>query len=320
MPTLPHSSSPYYGGGQVPNPSNVIQTTGAPSAAAIENTLGTLAVDNANANLYGLCSLSGGTATWYLLGGASMGAFTGLTGDNLGTAVPAPNVIVAGTANQITTSGAASTLTLKLPAVVVAPGTLASTTTLAAGTSLAVGTTAVVGTGLTVTAGGAAITGTTTINTAGASNTTIGTGGTGAVRLGNTTGNTAVTGSLTTTTTLTATLGAITATNGNLVLVAAGNKINHTSVAIAAAAGANSMGTVTLVGGTVVVATTAVTANSLIKIWRQTVGATGAAALGQLSVGTIVAATSFVINAWSAADATALQASDVSVIGWEISN
>lgn len=127
-------------------------------------------------------------------------------------------------------------------------------------------------------------------------------------------------GALTATTSITATLGNITATNGNLVLVAAGNKINHTSVAATSAAGANSIGSVTLVGGTVTVATTAVTASSLIKIWRQGVGATGAAALGVLSVGTIVAATSFVINAWQPANATALQASDVSVIGWEIIN
>lgn len=127
-------------------------------------------------------------------------------------------------------------------------------------------------------------------------------------------------GALVATTSITATLGDIKATNGNLVLVAEGNKMERTSVAAVAAAGANSIGSVVLVGGTVTVATTSVTASSLIKIWRQGVGATGAAALGQLSVGTIVAATSFVINAWSAADATALQASDVSVIGWEIIN
>jgi hypothetical protein len=58
----------------------------------------------------------------------------------------------------------------------------------------------------------------------------------------------------------------------------------------------------------------------LIQIWRQSIGATGAAALGMLTVGTIVNATSFVINAVQAADATALQASDVSVIGWTIIN
>lgn len=129
-----------------------------------------------------------------------------------------------------------------------------------------------------------------------------------------------VTGSVTAGTTLTATLGAITATNGNLVLGTAGNKIVSTSVGTTTTAGANSFGSVTLTGGTATVATTAVTASSLIVTWRQSIGATGAAALGHITVGTITAATSFVINAVQAADATALQASDVSVIGWMIIN
>ena len=111
-----------------------------------------------------------------------------------------------------------------------------------------------------------------------------------------------------------------TAVNGNLTFSNSGNKILSTSVATTTTAGANSFGSVTLVGGTATVSTTAVTANSLIYIWRQSIGATGAAALGQLTVGTIVAATSFVINAVQAANATALQATDVSVIGWMIVN
>jgi hypothetical protein len=74
------------------------------------------------------------------------------------------------------------------------------------------------------------------------------------------------------------------------------------------------------VGGTATVATTAVTASSLIILWRQSIGATGAAALGELGVGTITAATSFVINAVEVATATSLQTSDVSVVGWMIIN
>lgn len=127
-------------------------------------------------------------------------------------------------------------------------------------------------------------------------------------------------GSIAATTTLTATLGAITATNGNFVKGTAGNKDVYSSVATNATAGANSAGSVTLVGGTATIATTAVTANSLIRIYRQGIGATGAAALGILTIGTITAATSFVINSVQAADATALQASDVSVVFWEIVN
>jgi hypothetical protein len=127
-------------------------------------------------------------------------------------------------------------------------------------------------------------------------------------------------GSVTATTTLTATLGAITATNGNFVKGTAGNKDVYSSVATNATAGANSAGTVTLVGGTATVATTAVTANSLIRIYRQGIGSTGAAALGILTIGTITASTSFVINSVQAANATALQATDVSVVFWEIVN
>lgn len=134
------------------------------------------------------------------------------------------------------------------------------------------------------------------------------------------TGSPSFSGSVTAGTTLTATLGAITATNGNIVRGTAGNKDVYSSVASTTAAGANSAGTVTLVGGTATIATTAVTAASIIRLYRQGVGLTGAAALGILTIDNIVAATSFDINAVQAADATALQASDVSVIAWEIVN
>ncbi len=70
---------------------------------------------------------------------------------------------------------------------------------------------------LTVTPGPISLTGTTTINTAGAATTTIGTGGTGAVNIGNATGNTSVTGSLTASTGLVATTGGVTASAGNIV-------------------------------------------------------------------------------------------------------
>lgn len=133
-------------------------------------------------------------------------------------------------------------------------------------------------------------------------------------------GDLGATTSITAGTSLTATLGNITATNGNIVKGTAGNKDVYTSVGSGTAAGANSAGTVTLAGGTATVSTTAVTASSLIRIYRQGIGSTGAAALGILTIGTITASTSFVINAVQAADATALQASDVSVVFWEIVN
>lgn len=127
-------------------------------------------------------------------------------------------------------------------------------------------------------------------------------------------------GSIAATTSITATLGNITATNGNIVRGTAGNKDVYSSVATTTAAGANSAGTVTLVGGTATISTTSVTASSKIRIYRQGVGATGTNALGILTIGTITASTSFVINSVQVADATALQASDVSVVFWEIVN
>lgn len=119
---------------------------------------------------------------------------------------------------------------------------------------------------------------------------------------------------------LTVASGNLTLTNGNLRFNTAGNKIVSVNVGTTAAAGGNSFGSVTLVGGTVTVATTAVTANSLVSIWRQSPGATGAAALGLLSVGTIVPGVSFDINALDPTDSTALIATDVSVVGWMIIN
>lgn len=266
-----------------------------------------------------------GTLTISLTGGSTaMDSFVPDAGTNPVVPTALGAVTMAGTANQITTTGGLNTLTFSVPATFIAPGSIASTTTLTAGSSLAVTTSATVGTtlgvtGLTTLAAHTAV-GTALINASGAAATTIGTGGTGAVNIGNTTGNTAVTGSLTASTSLTATLGNITATNGNHVFGTAGNKIISTSVATTLAAGANSFGTVTLSGGTIVVSTTSVTASSIIMLTRQTVGATGAAALGMLSVGTIVAGTSFVINAWQTANATALATTDVSNIGWMIIN
>lgn len=231
MPTLSPQTTPYYGGGQVKNPADVLQMTSAPSTADIAHNIGTLAVNTANGNMYGLVGKAGGTATWAILGGAT-GAVATLTGST-GTATPSGgNIQIAGTANQVTTAASGATVTLSLPNAITAPG------------------------------------------------------------------------SITATTTITATLGNITATNGNLSLATAGNKI-------AIATGANaSIGTATLVGGTVTVSTTAVTASSLIFVSRNTAGGTP----GNLNAPTasIVAGTSFVINSSSG--------TDTSTVNWWIVN
>lgn len=110
-------------------------------------------------------------------------------------------------------------------------------------------------------------------------------------------------GSLTTTTSLTATLGAITATNGNLVLGTAGNKLS-----IATGANASIGTSAAMTAGTVTINTTAVTASSKILLSVATPGGTQ----GVLSVGMIVAGTSFVINSSSN--------TDTSTVNWLIIN
>jgi hypothetical protein len=256
----------------------------APTSADKSYVKGTLWLDTDSSTSF----MWPGTGNWISLGSGTTGAIVTLTGGTGGALSPtAGNMNLLGTANQITSTGSGSTITLSIPAAFTAPGSIVATTTVASTTTMTAGT------GLTVTTGNL-------VASAGNISATL--------------------GSITAATTLTATLGAITATNGNLVLGTAGNKILSTSVASTTTAGANSFGKVTLVGGTATISTTSVTANSIIFLTRQGVGATGAAALGQLSVGTIVASTSFVINAWKVTDATDRAITDVSSIGWMIVN
>ena len=277
----------------------------APSTQDFMYPVGKRWINNVANNEYSLTSLSSfngaTTATWTLLG-AGEGDLNTLTGDSGGAISPsAGNINILGTGSEITTTGAGSTITLSLPATLVAPGSLEVTS------------------GFTVDAGTTAITGTTNINTSGAAVTTIGTGGTGATHIGNATGNTAVTGSLSTTTslsattsvgagtTITATLGNITATNGNLVLATAGNKllIKATSSATCSA------GQFTLGGGaTTVVSNSAVTAASLILLTTQVLGTVIVAST--LAVTAQVAGASFTV--------TPSQATDTSIINYLIIN
>lgn len=251
-------------------------------------------ISSTNASVYSLGAVAGGVATWVLLGGSS-GDVNTLTGNSGGAISPtAGNINVVGS-GAVAVVGAGSTLTIS-----VTPGTAFIAT-------------------LTGDSGGARSPTAGNMNILGTANQITTTGSGSNITLSLPSAITAP-GSVTATTTLTATLGNITATNGNIVRGTAGNKDVYTSVASSPTAGANSAGTVTLTGGTATVSTTAVTAASQIRLYRQGIGATGAAALGILTLGTKTAGVSFVINAVQAADATALQATDVSVIGWEIVN
>lgn len=108
MPTI---NSLYYGGGQQPSPANVIEVSGTPNPAAIDNDLGTIAVDNAAGNAYILASKTGGTATWKEISGSPMPPVTLLldqTSASTGPLTSGPNAggisIVPSNPNQITTT------------------------------------------------------------------------------------------------------------------------------------------------------------------------------------------------------------------------
>jgi hypothetical protein len=139
MPTLSPKTTPYYGGGQVVNPADVLQVTSAPTTANVSHNVGTIAVDTVAYNAYMLMGKPNGVADWNLIGGSSSG-FTGITGDT-GTATPSAGTLkIAGTSNQITSTASSHTVTLTLPAAVTAPGSLTTTTGLVAGNALTVTT------------------------------------------------------------------------------------------------------------------------------------------------------------------------------------
>lgn len=103
------------------------------------------------------------------------------------------------------------------------------------------------------------------------------------------------------------TVGSDVSSGGNLIASAAGKGLYVKE-------GSNArMGTATLTAGTVTIANTSVTANTRIFLNRYSIN--GSTALGLLSVGTVTASTSFVINALKEADATT-QTNDVSIVHW----
>lgn len=267
----------------------------APTTTDVNWPLGKRWINTVAGSEYSLCNFSTSlgvvSANWSLLG-TDTGALNTLTGGSGGAISPsAGNITLAGTANQITTTGSGSTITFALAGPYTPSTYTAHAVLLGEGTS-SIGS--------------------------------VGPGTTGQTLMGSTgadpvfTGSPSFAGSVTAATTITATSGAITATNGNLVFGTAGNKIVSTSVGTTTAAGANSFGSVTLASGTATVATTAVTASSLIVVWRQAVGAS--TALGEITVGTIVAGTSFVINAATQGTPGTPLATDASVVGWMIIN
>lgn len=241
---------------------------------------------------------SGSTLTVALTGGGvAIDSFVPDAGTNPVVPSALGVITMAGTASQITTTGGLNSLTFSIPSAFIAPGSIVATTTVASTTTMTAGT------GLTVTTGNATVSAGNIVATLG--NITASAGNIAAT-LGSVAAGTAVTAG----TSITATLGNITATNGNVVLGTAGNKIISTSVAATTTAGANSFGTVTLVGGAAIVSTTAALTASMIQLTIQSLGTVAV----PMAVG-VTARTNGVSFTITSSDAT-----DTSVIAWMIIN
>jgi len=265
---------------------------------------------NAEYVLTSKTTLSGITTANWQIAAAPTGAVATETGDT-GTAAPvAGNIKHAGTAGQITTAAAGSTVTYSLPAAITTPGSLTTTTTLVGGT------------GITATTGNITATTGNLVSTAGSvSAATTVTGGTGVTA---TTGNiTASTGNLISTlgsvsaattvtggTGVTATTGNITASAGNIVLAGVATQFQMNGGAVT-----DFIGQATLITGAATVANTNIAAGDRIFVTRSSLN--GSTALGEL-VTTIAPATSFAITSVSVADGSTTIVADTSIVDYVI--
>ena len=112
--------------------------------------------------------------------------------------------------------------------------------------------------------------------------------------------------------------GTIAVSGGNFVRQQPQSKDVHLAVGNGRVAGGAAVGFVTLALGAQSVYTTAVTANSIIRLYRQSVGAS--TALGIPTISHIVPGVVFTIVSCGFSNATNIQDQDASVIFWEIIN
>lgn len=223
----------------------------APTTSDIAYPLGQVWVDEVGNDAYMLVDVTAASATWSAIS-ITPGNVDTLTGNSGGAITPsAGNINVLGS-GVLAFAGSGSTLTGSIT-----PGsTLIST--------------------LTGGSGGALSPTTGNFNLLGTANQITSTGSGSTITLSIPSAFTGP-GSITATTTLTATLGAITATNGNIVMGTAGNKIIVPTGANASAGVSSAMsGT----PGSVVVATTACSATAKVFYARATAGGT----LGNVSI------------------------------------
>ena len=263
----------------------------APTTSDIAYPIGQQWIDEVGDDAYILVDVTAGVATWNVTA-TTPGNVDTLTGNSGGAITPsAGNINVIG-AGVLAFAGSGSTLTGSIT-----PGTtLVSTIAGNSGgaRSPTAGAMSIVGSGALAFAGsGSTLTGSITPGTALASTLTGGSGGALSPTAGNFnllgtanqitsigSGSTitfslpsAITapGSITATTTVTATLGNITATNGNLAMGTAGNKV---IVPTGANASAGLSGVMSGTPGAVTVATTACSATALVFYSRATTGGT----------------------------------------------
>lgn len=290
--TIPGDNPLAYQGVKAQNPPNLVLAQRAPNAQDISHDLGSFWLNEATDTMYVLVDISAGAATWDALGGGGAGIDT-----INGVAPAAGNFTLAGTANQITATNGASTVTFSLPAAITTPGSLSATTTVTAGTGISATTGDITAVAGDIVANAGNIDAPTGSLSAG---TTV-TAGTG---ISATTGDiTAVGGNIV------STAGNLVAAVGNLSLPGAGAHAE-----IEGGAATDFIGTATLAEGTVTVAHTGITAADRIMVTRSDIN--GSTALGVFEV-VKTPSTNFVINARNPADGT-IQTNDVSVVEYVI--
>lgn len=240
----------------------------APTSANVNYNLGQLWVNTANGNWYGLSSFSASnnaiTANWVQLGSEAGALNTLTTQDSTVVSPTAGNINISGAANQLTTTGSGSTVTIGFVSAAIFPGSLEVTGLLTgdAGATLKTAGTAI---NIATDSDTAAV----NIATVGARTTTIGdtTGasgtvqrvGTGNYSLDGVAGSTYTIGASTTTGTITIggtaetgtiTLGSSSGTN----IVAIGAGAGATTVNVAGGAAANAVNLANGNGGVTIAA------------------------------------------------------------------
>lgn len=318
----------------------------APTTGDIRYPIGQMWVYKTTGQAYMLANVAANSATWSLLGPGSSDVDT-LTGDSGGAISPLAGTITLAGGTNITTAGAGNTITANLDAAI----TLATSVTspiYTAAAGLAINT--VAGNDITVKLGDAAAAnkisfvdsasaevakidsnggitgvagtlttlGVTTITATTVNGTTFDTNvaAAGVTLAGTTLAADGTDADISLTLTpkgtgnVTVTTGDVSVTDGNVAIVGAGKQLQVESGAVT-----DSIGTATLVLGTVTIANTNINANDKIFLSRQ--GAAASTTLGELSY-TISAATSFTITSLQTGTPGSTETGDVSLVDYLI--